>query len=1738
MKQLIYIILLSCISLITAPAMADTTHTAIRGSYFGDVISCYEPQLNGQLSFKVWYKFVDTTTFDLSPTVLIPGDWNASYTNTYGQTYYPGDSITWTVTITYPTTNLPFYPQEIYIKQYANRFIRTYLNDTVYDEIGTTAMIYLTPYNTVEIWNLTDFQNLRRSWLYYEDNPNAQRIFIDSTSIPESNLGSYTINWDTIAWENDWQDDYREIEVEGLAYTVLMKPVSPDSMDYYDQIGDGPDSTDSKKWFTGRVKGRLMAYYNDDFGNPITYPLSGIRVKLMEKDLFWSQTFDSDYTDVDGYFDLYYNENQWSEGNNVELYLKFKSRTSDHYKIMSTTFIGSNYNHKTNQWSASENAGTMDRGNILLTGDGRYYYDAFRAVHWGNKGYMYFENNNISLGKKLRFNINAIGSWYNAYNVIATVNLSDDDANYENTPYHEFGHHTMFRMQNNNFTMPYGENGFNHNWWDENTSKLAWVEGWADFIQMVLDAAYYTEDYEYGYDEGGDQYEYRFHYSYPMWYITNGYRSEYYFACALYDLWDGPNKNLPIIVPHKSYHGWNETGQYYHSWATIDDVEFDFNTLCQPLIQHPSGSDKIRNLQMYVKYLIEIVNDCELTADISRTLQENRVQWNVHEYEWGWHNSNFNTDKLGVTEIFPEVPSLPGLPYSVIYDVTAYNKLSNNNYYWNNGGNCITDNIYLGIWDTYSNIYKTTNLFFNNENQGYSHRVFTTYGKNRIYISNGKLELGGVLTTANLNLGSESLLWNKNHGKIVVNDGCQLIVTSGGTLRLSSNSITEVYGTGQIVVKDGGYICIEPGAQILLQASNSYIILEDGAIIGTNPDLEDSPPSNCQMPGDIQHDGDGSIIYTCYLYASYTHVVEEIISSNTTWDNVSYQFKENLVINPNVELTITNNSHLEFSKEAQIIIKQGAILTVDSSSLTHLIQCNDKWQGIQVWGDRNASQYAPPGQPCAQGKLILNNNAVIENAVIAVDLWRPGYFETTGGIVYASNDAIFRNNAISVQALDYRNFLPGNSSVELDNLSNFNDCTFEITNAYLDDVTFYQHVILYFVKGIDFHACDFTVNSNISGVSQYSQAIFAFNAGLNVLAVCNSIFTPCADWDPCTFTGFYNAIEAQSDGSVSYTLLVNRAVFHDNIYGVKIEAMNNAVVLHSDFYIGENTVDICCAPAGIGIYLENATGFAFEENYFTKLLSSGTPGSANYIGVSINNTESSDEVYKNNFDDLSYANYSKGKNWGGNIYEGLTYFCNWNNDNYSDFYVGVDDNHIGGIQSTQGDDILATGNKFSPTATWHFFNDANHLIDYYYYNNGSNEEPNNNLIYNVTKYYIIYENLCSSHYDEDPPDDIILDSQEKLSAEQEYSTNLNNYNNVKSLYDNLIDGGSTNAELMDIQTAQPQDMWTLRAQLLGDSPHLSMEVLKEAADKTEVFTEAALFDILAANPDELKKEELMKYLEEKEDPLPAYMIDILRSVATGTTYKTVLQQQMARYNRSKTRAAHDIIRSNLNDSVSNNIELRNWLDNLGGLSADRQIIATYVQDGNLNSAYTLANILPQLYMLAGDELTEHNYFIDILSLHDTLSRQGRNIFQLDSNEIAALVIIADSSNSIAGTQARSILEAAYDYHYTNCPNIDSTAGYKNRRINMDALIKVYGIDISVKPNPAKQWAAFDYKLPEGKNLATITIRDVTGKIVEVLQVHGQQGQKLWDTRQIDHGVYIYTLEVAGIRKSGKIVINK
>ena len=900
------------------------------------------------------------------------------------------------------------------------------------------------------------------------------------------------------------------------------------------------------------------------------------------------------------------------------------------------------------------------------------------------------------------------------------------------------------------------------------------------------------------------------------------------------------------------------------------------------------------------------------------------------------------------------------------------------------------------------------------------------------------------------------------------------------------------------------------------------------------PDAEDCDDST-PLIGPYDEKYECRILCENYAYSS----TPEYITGQTLWGSETYIDHDVIVENGGI-LTIENTIYM--GESTKIIVKPGGRLILDYRAvLTGM--CGNMWQGIEVWGNKNAHQYEDGNGQYAQGYVELNNGATIENAVSALALWRPNYWSTTGGIVHAE-DAVFRNNQRSVHALHYKNTSPVNGK-QTDYNSWFKRCQFIVDENYLgdEDHVFHKHVDLDHVRGIKFFACDFSVAAPSSNISYWTSGIAGYEAGFSVSGMCsNNNIYPCPSYDNSTFSGFLSAISAVNDGTrTPPTITVTRSSFNNNDFGIYVSNLSNTSVRFCDFNVKRHDNWLC----GAGIFLENVLNYSIEENALAKTNTFNGEG----YGVVIKNCAVQSKVYRNQFENLYCGNLAWGRNIlmkSSNNYIGLEYGCNTNTGNTFDFYVLGDEGVFSGLQSSQGSSLAAARNTFS-TNGYHFYNSGDHRITYYYYNVAGFEDEKP-LSYNVDKVQIDSTNLtdnCPSNFGNGvDPVSFVLTPAEKYQREQDYYEAYTAYNGLKAVYDSRIDGGNTNNMLYDIASATPSDMWALRTQLLGASPYLSREVLTDASDRDDVFTESVLFEILLSNPDELKKDSLMYHLRNKTNPLPQYMMNILDQVANGTTARTVMQNRMAAYRGEYTRAAGDIIRSLVNDTVLDITELRGWLANMKDFYADRDIIATYVDEGDFTNALTLANMLPSLYGLTGNDLVEHNDYVELLELYRDLYNDDRNIMQLDSTERAQVERIALQGSGYPQAMAQAVLYGtdweSYADNPFDCPTLTLPQGGQRGgyAFTPEDLGKALGLSISVKPNPATTWAAVDYTLPAKLSKATITVSNALGVTVMSTELNGNQGQKVLDLRGLADGVYLYTIKCGEYVQTGKLVIAK
>ena len=1026
-----------------------------------------------------------------------------------------------------------------------------------------------------------------------------------------------------------------------------------------------------------------------------------------------------------------------------------------------------------------------------------------------------------------------------------------------------------------------------------------------------------------------------------------------------------------------------------------------------------------------------------------------------------------------------------------------------------------------------------------NENLcSYNGALFESY----IQIAESEVQPGDIITAVKQEFGN--LI--SRHSAIIIDE--DTLLSKWGYYPLFKHLKNDSWIEGEIGITDNEYHYIyyrrniNPSNQI----SGPYIFNGTG-IYTFYPDI---PVSSCSWsvePAEMFQNASGSGTTAYLSYATpFVYLAPKATITFTFGygcDNhytVSKEFdlripttiisgnavSDGFVLDANAVVTVTGT--IKSNKNAKAIVPVGTKLILDGGTMTD--NGNGIWSGIEVWGNSSTHQYEVNGS-LGQGYIELKNGAIIENAKCAVELWHPGIYSTTGGIIHAT-DATFRNNAKAVHALHYSNVYCG---VECSYAGSFQNCTFTVDDDFIGTDTLRKHVDLSHVNGIGFTGCSFSAKRNVPGVSPYCVGIAAFSASFGVDSYCdNPNIVPCPEQDVVrpSFNGFYRGIQAVNDGGKARSFTVRNAVFDSNTCGIYALNTGFATIVNNDFTVG------CGWDCDFGIYADGVANFCIEDNVFCpKVANTGSP-----YGILIANSQGINDVYNNDFVNLKSGNVAVGDNTGmtvrTNPVSGLTYSCNTNSGNQIDFCV-LKDGNTGDIATQQGSLALPAGNTFGGSQ-YHFYNDGDHWIEYYYKQNEPSQTPAGTLLHRVSIHNTSSANVCPSHYS--GGGSVNKSAAEKAALASEYLSARSIYNNLLQLYESRIDGGSTPTQVDDINNATPSDLWQLRDQLLGLSPYVSGEVLTSAADRYDVFTDPVLFEILAANPDELRKDSLISYLENKEHPLPSYMTDLLRQMASGFTARTALLGQMAQYGHAYSLAAGDIVRSCLNDSVTDPTELRTWLGNVGDIASDRMIVASYLQEGDSLHAFALASMLPQLYGLQGDALADHADYMRLIGLYQTLNRESRTVFELTDNELAMVDGIAESGTGTSKLMAEALrMERSEEQEPIQvCPTMPgSNGGIRGGVGFMDASMNdAMGFTASVGPNPATTWATVEYTLPGDMSKASFTVTNTLGVTVMSTELNGKQGQKVLDLRGLADGVYVYSVRCGDRITTGKLIITK
>jgi hypothetical protein len=548
------------------------------------------------------------------------------------------------------------------------------------------------------------------------------------------------------------------------------------------------------------------------------------------------------------------------------------------------------------------------------------------------------------------------------------------------------------------------------------------------------------------------------------------------------------------------------------------------------------------------------------------------------------------------------------------------------------------------------------------------------------------------------------------------------------------------------------------------------------------------------------------------------------------------------------------------------------------------------------------------------------------------------------------------------------------------------------------------------------------------------------------------------------------------------------------------------------------------------MYLDHCTGYQVEQNTFTNEV-----GTHKGIGLIVNQSGNvNNMIYLNYFNNLLYGALAQNENRNKTGTLGLQFKCNEFTENASDLSVTYvpPKTKSTGIAASQGSNSTnpsgPAGNLFSwtgPTGNPTDINNEAQHVTYYYHGDYPllHLEPKY-----VTTFTVTPQSVYGAPWNEQscPPDleggggggfrGIMVLAEQKADSLQE-------------IISALEDGGNTIGLKEDVEWSIPPESMEVYNELMSNSPYLTDTVIGAAIEKEEVLVNAMIRDVMVANPQSSKDDELIEKLDERSNPVPEYMMgEILQGRSLVSVYEE-LQSKLSFYTQQRNAAYQSLVTSFLTDTVNPDAST----DSLAVLFSNEQTTeAKYalaflsMEQGAWSTGLEILNQVSSQFNLTEEQQAEHQYLVELCTL-----LSGLNGALPDSTQLNGLNVIESANAGIGSVYARNILLALDKTEYSEpviLPGVmKSSEAVKYEQYMQSARNMKY---LEVFPNPSKDHVIISWKLDKSSTGIKIVITDNTGKNISEIEVNSFENQKVFDTRNLKPGVYIATIYIDGKQK--------
>ncbi len=450
---------------------------------------------------------------------------------------------------------------------------------------------------------------------------------------------------------------------------------------------------------------------------------------------------------------------------------------------------------------------------------------------------------------------------------------------------------------------------------------------------------------------------------------------------------------------------------------------------------------------------------------------------------------------------------------------------------------------------------------------------------------------------------------------------------------------------------------------------------------------------------------------------------------------------------------------------------------------------------------------------------------------------------------------------------------------------------------------------------------------------------------------------------------------------------------------------------------------------------------------------------------------------------------------------------------------------------------MQAGNRFSLNNNGNDYSDYSTFklgpINYFHHDPDLSGEPRVEPIYYTKKFITpekqptIYSELQSCPPNETGGGGGGGTGEEELKgsmAESEFKAD-----STQAILTALVDGGNTEVLEQEVLQSMPPETYDIYMSLMGKSPYLSDSVLIAAIEKENVLPNVLVKDILVANPQAAKSNEVMEKVDEKTNPMTEDMIAEILLGKYFVAAKEKLEALVAYYKHEQSTALkflkqlyrHDTVNPWAHDSLIYLLEAEQ------GLKEKFELVFAYAEQDNWTAAMNLLSNLPDQYSFNTYRQEMYDDYYQLINVYYELYQSGIGIDNISDVQKSTLYQLADNTRNIAGAYARNILIETDDYLYHE-PIILPEEVLKSGNIVFDIpdpetftpeYVKIY-------PNPAKVYIVVELKTGNVSG-AIIKLFDNQGRPVRTVEIPAKQQHYVLHIKDLPTGIYYLKVELNG-----------